>query len=416
VTCNDFSAEALLASAQDYPRCRLVILDDSWKPEYLARVDAFARQHGVPVVRRPDRVAFKAGNLNNYLRTAAGQQLDYFVIIDADEILPPEFTRRCLDYFRADPGVGGVQANHVATRNRTTFMRTFAPGVDAHWPAYQAVKARFGFMSLLGHGAMISREAYNAAGGFPPVVAEDICFAIDAREAGYRIAFAPDITCEEEFPPDYAAFKKRHRKWTEGNMEFIRAYSRRILLGRRLTWYEKLDIVLFTYSLPLTSVFSVYVLLNAVIFPMTGFRYHFPLWMLAPTVTFLLAPMMNDALTFARRPKGALLSYLGQSVLLFGSVYFASLFASVRTTFGRSVFHVTPKTSRATSLVTALRQNLPELAAGTVLGALVAVASGSVLPVILILIPVIFTVYLSVMNSGDSDDPADGRHILQEEE
>jgi cellulose synthase/poly-beta-1,6-N-acetylglucosamine synthase-like glycosyltransferase len=416
-TCNDFSAESLDRSLrQDYPNCTPVILDDSSKAECIAEVDEYARRCCIPVVRRTGRAGFKAGNLNNYLR-GAGRRLDFFVIIDSDEILPRGFVTRALEYFADDPSTGIVQANHVATRNRTSFMRMFAPGVDAHWPAYQAVKTRFGFMSLLGHGAMVSRGAYLAAGGFPHVVAEDIGFAIDVRRAGYRTVFATDITCEEEFPPDYAAFKKRHRKWTEGNMEFIRRYSGRILLRPGLTWYERLDIVLFTYSLPLTGIFSLYVMANAVVFPLLGFRYHYPLWMLVPTVAFLLAPMLNDALTWSRAPKGKLASYLLHSVALFGSVYFVSLFASLRTMFGRSVFHVTPKIARGAGLRAALRQNAVELVAGTVLAAAVAGASGSVLPVILLLIPVTFGMYLSVMNAGDATPgPRDGKHVLQEKD
>src|SRR6202034_3644777 len=97
-----------------------------------------------------------------------------------------------------DPEIGIVQANHIATRNRTTFMKKFSPGVDSHWPAYQQVKDHAGFLSLLGHGAMVKMEAYRAAGGFPHIVAEDIGLAIDMLRVGYRVAFAQDIVCEEE--------------------------------------------------------------------------------------------------------------------------------------------------------------------------------------------------------------------------
>jgi cellulose synthase/poly-beta-1,6-N-acetylglucosamine synthase-like glycosyltransferase len=414
VTCNDFSAASLDASIrQDYALCAPIICDDSSDPAFHAQVDAYAREHGIPVIRRADRSGFKAGNLNNCLR-GYGRHLDYFVIIDSDEILPPEFVNRALDYFADDPATGIVQANHIATRNRTTFMRTFAPGVDSHWPAYQSVKSRAGFLSLLGHGAMVSREAYLAAGGFPHIVAEDIGFAIDAARAGYRTVFAPDITCEEEFPPDYAAFKKRHRKWTEGNMEFIRRYTGRILFRRGLAWYERLDIVLFTYSLPLTGLFSLYVAANSIVFPLLGVSSRYPLWMLVPTGCFLLAPMLNDVLTWAGAPKGRLASYLLHSVALFGSVYFVSLTASLRTMFGRSVFNVTPKTAQGTGLRAAFRQNAKELAAGVILATLVAGASGSVLPVILLLIPVTFGMYLSVMNAGDEAiRPASDQHIFQ---
>jgi cellulose synthase/poly-beta-1,6-N-acetylglucosamine synthase-like glycosyltransferase len=416
VTCNDFSAESLDVSIrQDYLNCKTVILDDSSNPECKRLVDEYAKEHDIQVVRRENRVGFKAGNLNNYLK-GRGKHFEYFIIVDSDEILPPNFVTRALDYFTAYPDAGIVQANHVATRNRTTFMRTFAPGVDAHWPAYQSVKDKFGFLSLLGHGAMVKREAYWAANGFPNVVAEDIGFAIDAQLAGYRTVFAPDIRCEEEFPPDYAAFKKRHKKWTEGNMEFIRTYTRRILFSRQLRWFEKLDIVLFTYGLPLTGIFSMYVIANAIVFPLAGLSIKYPLWMLVPTIIFLVAPMINDVITWLRSPKQTLMSYLLHSVALFGSVYFVSLFASTKTIFGKSVFHVTPKTSGGVSLKGALRQNRAELIAGAVLAAVVEIASASVLPVILILLPVVFGTYLSVMNAGDDQSgERDGKHILHRE-
>jgi len=416
VTCNDFSAESLEVSMrQDYPNCEVVILDDSSKPEYVARVNEFAVAHGIPVGRRKDRKGFKAGNLNNCLQHANGQRFEYFVIVDSDEVLPPDFVSRALDYFAEDPAVGIVQANHVATRNRTRFMRMFAPGVDAHWPAYQTVKAHAGFLSLLGHGAMVSRQAYNAAGGFPAIVAEDIGMTIDASIAGYTTAFAKDILCEEEFPPDYSAFRKRHKKWTEGNMEFIRTYSRKIFFSRQLHWFEKLDIILFTYSLPLTGFFSVYVILNAIVFPLLHFGSRFPAWMLVPTVIFLLAPMLNDAITFRDRPKGKLVSYLLHSVALFGSMYFISLFASVRTTFGGSVFHVTPKQAVKMGFWSAVRENRAVLASSALLAAAVELASGSVLPVILIIIPAVSSVYLSVMNRPGNERQHDGSHFLDEQ-
>lgn len=418
VTCNDFEPKALAASSvQDYPNYEVVILDDSSKPEYLAAVDAYAAEHGITVVRRDNRPeGYKAGNINWYLERG-GRKFDYFGIVDSDEILPPEFIDRCLDYFADDPAVGIVQANHIATRNRTTFMKTFAAGVDAHWPAYQTVKAHAGFLSLLGHGAMVSRAAYQAGGGFPHIVAEDIGFAIDALRGGYRTEFAADVTCEEEFPPDYFAFKKRHRKWTEGNMEFIRTYTRRILFSRQLRWYEKLDIILFTYSLPLTGIFSLYVAANAILFPFIKFRYEFPLWMLVPTVLCLVAPTINDILTWRKAPKGKLASYLLHSVALFGSMFFVSLFASVRTMFKASVFHVTPKTADRVSVLSALRANKGELAAAATLAVVVELASGSVLPVILLIIPAMFTPYLSVMNAADQPvDDSTGNHILQETE
>lgn len=396
-TCNDFSADSLARSMrQRYGNFEVVILDDSSRPEYLAAVDAFAAEHGVRVVRREDRAGFKAGNLNNFLRTA---EFDYFVILDSDEIVPPDYIDRSLDYFAAHADAGIIQANHVATRNRNAFMRMFSIGVDSHWVAYQTVKDRHGFLSLLGHGAMVSRACYDAAGGFPHVVAEDLCFSIAARDAGYRTVFAPDVVCEEEYPVDYLAFKKRHSKWTQGNMEFIKRYTG-VILRSRMTWFEKLDIVLFTYNLPLTAVFSLYVVLHVIALPLLGYEIVFPLWMLVPTAVFLLAPMLNDIVFHWRSmPKRRLLWYTLHTVLLYGSMLFISIRSSLTSAFGKSVFLVTPKEDQRVSVRQALVANRAETVFGLALIAVSAVLVGSVLPVLLIAVPAVFGTYLAVKHN-----------------
>ena len=407
-TCNDFNELSLERSMpQNYDNFEVVILDDSSKPEFLRRIDVFAAKHGLRVIRRTNRpVGFKAGNLNNFLADPA-EKWDFFVILDSDEVVPREFISRSLDYFAAHPTTGILQANHHATGNINRFMTMFARGVDSHWPAYQTVKDHFGFMSLLGHGAMASRRCYELSDGFPHVVAEDICFTIEARRKGLLARFAPDILCEEEFPVDYQAFTKRHGKWTEGNMEFILRNTWKILFSR-MTWFEKLDIVLFTYSLPLTSVFSIYVVINVFVLPLMDYTVRFPLWMLAPTAMFLIAPMLNDIIFYWRElKKRALISYLLHSTILFGSMFFISLRSSIKSLFGKSVFHVTPKDSSEVTFWEAFRFNRSVLTFGVVLTSLSVGVTYSVFPVMLIVVPALSGMYLTMMHHDSADR---GRH------
>jgi cellulose synthase/poly-beta-1,6-N-acetylglucosamine synthase-like glycosyltransferase len=396
-TCNDFSADSLARCMQQrYVNAEFVILDDSSKPQYLSAVDAFAAEHGIRVVRRADRAGFKAGNLNNFLRSA---DFDYFVILDSDEVIPPDYIDRTLDYFAANPSAGIVQANHVATRNRNGFMRMFSIGVDSHWIAYQTVKDRHGFLSLLGHGATVSRDCYQDAGGFPHVVAEDLCFSIAARNAGYYTVFAPDVVCEEEYPVDYLAFKKRHSKWTQGNMEFIKRYTA-VIARSRMSWFEKLDIVLFTYNLPLTAVFSIYVAIHVIVLPLLGHRISYPLWMLAPTLLFLGAPMLNDVIYHWRRMSRLRLAwYLMHTMLLYGSMLYISFRASLTSAFGRSVFVVTPKEDIRVGWRRAVLANRQELIFGVLLLTVSIILTGGPLPVLLIAVPALLCSYLTVRHN-----------------
>lgn len=401
-TCNDFDGDSLAACLkQTYRNAEFFILDDSYEQKYADEVDAFAAKHAVKVVRRADRRGFKAGNLNHFLQSDEFREgaFRYFVILDSDEIIPHDFAESCLRYFKRYDNVGIVQAGHIATRNRNFFMKLFHIGVNSHWNTYQTMKHRYGFSSLLGHGAMVSAECYEKAGGFPEMVAEDLCLSIAARNCGYVVAYAPDIVCAEEYPVDYAAFKKRHSKWTQGNMEFIKGFTGRIMRSE-MKWYEKADIVLFTYNLPLSAVFAFFIVINIIILPLMGVKVGtmYPLWMTIPTVLFFVAPMLNDIFFWMGRLNiFRLIFYCAAVVVLYGSMFFITFRSSFLGLFGRKArFIVTPKRSRKTGFWAACRLQYGEIVFSTLLIAAAALCAGDIWQGVGAVILIALSGYLSV--------------------
>ncbi|MBE7078968.1 MAG: glycosyltransferase [Clostridiales bacterium] len=389
-TCNDFDGKSLEASIrQTYEHFDVVILDDSTKEEYKTQINEFALNHGIRVVRRENREGFKAGNINHYFLSEECRKkgYGYYVILDSDEILPENYLVESLKYFYAYKNVGIVQANHVSDRNRNLFMRLFHVGVNSHWPTYQTMKHFYGFSTMLGHGAMIKRECYEKAGGFPPLVAEDLCLSIEARNAGYYVAFAPNIVCREEYPIDYVAFKKRHSKWTQGNLEFIKRYTGRIKQSK-MAWFEKADIVLFTYNLPLTAIFAFFIFANLMLAPVFRLQLGgvYGVWMILPTILFFFSPMLNDFITWAFRlnPLRTIL-YTLAVVVLYGSMLTVSLVSATMGIFGKKArFIVTPKSSQKITVGFALRFQWRELLFSTLLLLISLVFQRGVLPVVLI--------------------------------
>ena len=395
-TCNDFDGRSLIKSMeQKYHNFKTVILDDSNDLEYKKKIDNFSNQYSVEVVRRESRIGFKAGNINNYLmRSDVKDTYDYVVILDSDEIIPQNFITESLKYFKKYENIGIVQANHISTRNKNFFMKLFHIGVNSHWPTYQTMKHFYGFSTMLGHGAMIKRECYEAAGGFPNLVAEDLCLSIEMRNKGYYVAFAPNIVCEEEYPIDYVAFKKRHSKWTQGNLEFIKKYTKKIAKSS-MKWYEKLDIVLFTYNLPLTAIFAFFIFMNLIIAPLLNINLGevYATWMAIPTIIFFFSPMLNDFITWTPKlnPLRNLL-YFVCVIILYGSMLTTSLISATLGIFGKKAkFIVTPKSSQKITVLFAIRFQLKELIFSTVLLICSLVFNKSILPVILIVV----TGYLS---------------------
>lgn len=270
-TYNDFSeAAAETCVAQDYPHARVYLLDDSTSDEARRRVDAFAALHRdrVDVVRRADREGFKAGNLNHALTAHVTEP--YFVVVDADERLPEDFVRTLVPRMEADASVGFIQANHECLATGGRLQADMHVGVDVHWKWYQPLRNRFGFVMFLGHGAIIRRAAWEATGGFPHIVSEDLALAIEAREHGYVGQFAEDVVCYEEFPPTVRDFRRRHVKWSRGTSEFLHHYTRRLVMSRRLSLAEKLDILFPTLNLPLTLFFFAFMIIAGIALPLTS--------------------------------------------------------------------------------------------------------------------------------------------------
>ena len=391
-TCNDFDGKSLEESMkQTYPHVTTVILDDSTEASYKEAVDEFAQKHHIQVVRRTDRAGFKAGNINHYFMSEECREkgYEYYVILDSDEILPPDYVVESLKYFYARKNVGIVQANHISDRNRNFFMKLFHVGVNSHWPTYQTMKHFYGFSTMLGHGAMLKRECYEKAGGFPPLVAEDLCLSIEARGKGYYVAFAPNIVCREEYPIDYVAFKKRHSKWTQGNLEFIKKYTGKIARSK-MKWFEKMDIVLFTYNLPLTAIFAFFIFANLMIAPLLSVDLGaaYAVWMVVPTIIFFFSPMLNDFITWAFRlnPLRTLI-YTVSVVMLYGSMLTTSLISATMGLFGKKArFIVTPKSSKKIGVLFALRFQWKEIVFSTLLLVISLLFQKAVWPVFLIMI------------------------------
>ncbi len=95
----------MTSSNQDYPNVKIVILDDSTKDKYIKEIDTLAKENDFEVVRRIKHTGFKAGNLNNYLKSVNPDNYDYIAVLDSDERVPRDFVSKLLNYFEKDKGV-----------------------------------------------------------------------------------------------------------------------------------------------------------------------------------------------------------------------------------------------------------------------------------------------------------------------
>ncbi|MEZ4920704.1 MAG: glycosyltransferase family 2 protein [Saprospiraceae bacterium] len=346
-TCNDFVEKSVVSCIQqDYPNYKVYILDDSSKPEFKTRIDQFASQYPelVEVVRRPDRKAFKAGNMNHGLANFATEE-PYFAIADADEILPTNFLSKLVPTMENNPKCGFVQANHRANpESESPLSKSLGVGIDIHWKWYQPLRNKFGFVMFLGHGALLRRRCWEEIGGFPDIVSEDLGFAIHAREKGYQGYFEEDIVCYEDFPDTVRSFRIRHMKWTRGTCEFLGKKMGWLLKAKNITWTEKLDILFPTLNLPLTLVYFLFMLNANLAIPMffstgqdltfvlggrefvlpilslnSGFEVIYDYDFYAITLLTFFAPVLSFILALAHKPL-KLFKFLSHSTALYAAL------------------------------------------------------------------------------------------------
>jgi cellulose synthase/poly-beta-1,6-N-acetylglucosamine synthase-like glycosyltransferase len=368
-TANDFvEASAESCVRQEYPRYTVYMLDDSSDPEYRAKVDAFAARYPtlVRVVRRGDRRGFKAGNINNGLATVATEE-EYFALVDADEILPVDFLRRTVPTLESDLSIGFVQCNHRANPESTSPLAKYmGVGIDIHWRWYQPLRNRYGFVMLLGHGAVIRRVCWEATGGFPSLVSEDLAFALAVRKLGWRGYFEEHVTCFEDFPETVRAFRVRHMKWTRGTCEFLQKEMWQMLRSRQISIVEKCDILFPTLNLPLSLFYFLFVVdANLVLASLFGraasltvelgsSTLMLPAWRLDEsfgilngadfffiTLLTLLAPILCFMIDLWKRPRQLFL-FLCRSTALYGALGPLSCLGVLFFLLtGKAIFHVT---------------------------------------------------------------------------
>jgi cellulose synthase/poly-beta-1,6-N-acetylglucosamine synthase-like glycosyltransferase len=213
------------AAALDYPRDRLRIqvLDDSDDKTIalVADLTAHYAKTGLNIVhiRRPVKTGYKAGAL------AYGMGLtddEIIAVFDADFVPPPDFLRRTVPYFTANPKLGIVQTRWThLNANETLITRSQAISIDGHFVVEQTARNRGHLlMSFNGTAGLWRAEAIRDAGGWAgDTLAEDLDLSYRAQIRGWRYLYLPDVTVPAELPPQVTAYKRQQARWAKGTTQ-----------------------------------------------------------------------------------------------------------------------------------------------------------------------------------------------------
>ncbi|HWX41619.1 MAG TPA: glycosyltransferase, partial [Blastocatellia bacterium] len=243
-----YVAERLIeaVSKLDYPRelLEIQVLDDSTDEthEIASRTVQKYVEQGFDIAykHRNERIGFKAGALEEGLKTATGQ---FVLIFDADFVPRPDCLRRMIDYF-TDERVGLVQMrwSHI---NQDYSLLTRVQGImlDGHFVIEQTARNRCGgFFNFNGTAGIWRRQAIEWSGGWQhDTLAEDTDLSYRAQLMGWRFVYLLDEDVPSELPVEMNAFKSQQRRWAKGLVQVGLKMLGRIWRDPRLPMRIKLE-------------------------------------------------------------------------------------------------------------------------------------------------------------------------------
>jgi cellulose synthase/poly-beta-1,6-N-acetylglucosamine synthase-like glycosyltransferase len=205
----------------DYPRdlLQIQVLDDSTDSThpFTSLLVAQYQAAGVPIeyIHRSNRQGFKAGALQNGLKTASGEIV---AIFDADFIPPVDFLRRTVDYF-ADPKVGMVQTRWgYLNRHYNVLTEVQAMLLDGHFVLEHVARSGGGrFFNFNGTAGILRRAMIDDAGGWQhDTLTEDSDLSYRAQLKGWQFVYVPSIECLSELPVETYGFQVQQSRWAKG--------------------------------------------------------------------------------------------------------------------------------------------------------------------------------------------------------
>ena len=222
--------------AFDYPSDKLDIqvLDDSTdETQRIARgtVERW-RNVGIDIeyIHRNDRTGFKAGALENGLKTAKGE---FVAIFDVDFVPEPDFLQKSIHYF-TDPKVGMVQGRWEHLNRDYSFLtKTQAIFLDGHFVLESFTRFLSGrFFNFNGTAGILRRKTIEEAGGWEhDTLTEDLDLSYRAQMKGWKFVFLPHVAVPAELPVEINSFKSQQCRWAKGAMQVCKKVLVRVLKG-----------------------------------------------------------------------------------------------------------------------------------------------------------------------------------------
>lgn len=241
----------------------ILVLDDSTDRTTALvreRVEHHAAQGiDIRLVRRPDRKGYKAGNLVNGMRQAAGE---FYAIFDADFVPPEDFLLRTMPHFK-DPQLGYLQTGIGYENRDVSFLTRFQAMEMGHQQYVTMGLSEDGNMaSLTGSSCVWRKACIEALGGWnASTVTEDVDLGYRAQFDDWKYAYLRDVVSMSVLPETVSAFRVQRERWGRGLIHSGFKHVRK-MLRQSMPFMKRLHAIATMFSSVLLASIYVLVLLS----------------------------------------------------------------------------------------------------------------------------------------------------------
>ncbi|MFN3527516.1 MAG: glycosyltransferase family 2 protein [Candidatus Altarchaeaceae archaeon] len=258
----------------DYPKDRfeIQVVDDSTKEEVIEKiykhVENLKKQDiNIEIIRRNSRKGFKAGALNNAMKSAKGE---IFVVFDSDFTPGKDFLKRVIYPMLNDEEIGAVQVKMGFLNPHENIITEFASAIlKIYNDVILRIFSKSDVVFLEGTGFAIRRKVLEECGGWnEESITEDADLSVKILYHKYKIKFLTDLTNPGEVPSTMKGFLRQQMRWGYG---MIRAFieNRDKIFSENFSLKQKI-LVSIIMCMNISSFFVVFMTFFALMALITG--------------------------------------------------------------------------------------------------------------------------------------------------
>ncbi len=216
----------------DYPDFEIVVMDNNTSdPAVYGPVEEYCRgRDRVRFVHVAPWPGYKAGACNLALRSYTDPRAEVIAIVDADDIVQPNYLRETVPYF-SDPDLGFVQ---TFEGNRdyegSAYYQACVDSYQGFYLAVMSSRNERNSVPFVGTMGLFRRSALVGVGGWNEwCISEDTEASLRALRAGWSGLYVPRCFGRGVVPPTFAGLNTQRHRWCFGAMQILRLHWRSLM-------------------------------------------------------------------------------------------------------------------------------------------------------------------------------------------